>query len=351
MSVLHYSQDAKRHYIHTLHFENMWELLSKNIRFSVTLLLLAASIILLTTVFSFVNKETLLYIIGLSVASSGVSTTLVQIIAQITERAERFTNQRRFLKIFGCDKASITNGSIAIVIPAFDLSHSISNQPSNSLKQQAQKLVSKASTKAAIKNDVAAASHIISAFSKLEIPIPQIKSDDEINFNFDDSDHISTYIMIGFSNNIIDFIRNTNDKHFEVVPVIDNNNLTAILIKIGSYDGANLLPEHRWTVDSIPLDPQTGDPVNDIDYALFAKFRIKNKIILICGAGTEFGTHDIGMYIGDGGWRQVYAELKKEKGKAITASEKFAVTFQVPIGKRASEGISIAHKCIRKVNA
>jgi hypothetical protein len=327
----------------------MWSLLSRNIRFSVTLSLFVVSIVLLATIYSVANRDSVLYIIGISVSSSGISTTLVQIIAQITERIERLTSQRRFMKVFGCDRNSISNGSVAIVIPAFSVGNSPSNQPSHTLKYQAQQIVSKTSTKTALKNDVAAALHIISTFSKLGLPIPCIKWDEEINFNNDND--ISTYILLGLSNNLLELIQNANEKHFVVTPTTDaNNNLIKISIKLGSFDGASLFPEYRWTETSISLDPQTGFPVNDIDYALFAKFRVKHKILIICGAGTEFGTHDIGMYISENGWQQVYSELKKEKGGFITTTEAFAVTFQVPIGRQASERISIIHRCIRRVN-
>ncbi|MDF5707930.1 MAG: hypothetical protein PUP90_09700 [Nostoc sp. S4] len=252
------------------------------------------------------------------------------------------------MKLFGCDDKINGDSSIAIIIPAFVLNQNNSQQTSNTLKQEAQKLVWKFSSNAAIKNDVTAASYLVSAFSKLGLPIPQIKWDKEIKLNSDDG--IKTYILIGLSNNVIEFINQSREKYFSIEPNLDNNNnLSEILIKGGFFDTSKrLVDENRWRPYSVSLDSQNSRPKDDIDYALFAKFSINSKVFVICGGGTEWGTHDIGIHLSGSGWRSVYSDLTKEKGAHITANEAFAVIFQIPINKQSSESISIVHKCIKR---
>jgi hypothetical protein len=326
----------------------MLDLLSRNIRFTVTISLsLAASLLLIATII-FTKQNDLLNVIGLSISTSGLATSFVQIIEQLTERIEKVSNQRRFLRLFGCDDKKNGDGSIAIIIPAFVLNQNNSQPASNTLKQQAQKLVWKFSSNAAIKNDVTAASYLVSTFSKLGLPVPQIKWDKEIKLN--DDDGIRTYILIGLSNNVIEFVNQSAERYFSIDQNLDNNkNLSEILIKCGFFDNSErLVDETRWIPNLVSLDSQTSLPKNDVDYALFAKFRIKSKIFIICGGGTEWGTRDIGIHMSGIGWRSVYSDLKKEKGTHITANEAFAVVFQIPINKQPSESISVVHKCIRR---
>ncbi|MBE9053176.1 hypothetical protein IQ243_22675 [Nostocales cyanobacterium LEGE 11386] len=325
----------------------MQDLLARNIRFSVTISLLIASSLLLIITIIFTKQNELLNIIGLSISTSGLATSLVQIIEQLTEKIEKFSNQRRFLRLFGCDEKTNGNGSIAIIVPAFDLSQTNLQQTGNTLKQQAQKLVWKFSTNAAIKNDVTAASYLVSAFSKLGLPVPLIKWDEEINI---DDDEIKTYILIGLSNEIIEFVNKSTDRYFSISQKLDNNNnLSEILIKGGFFDNNNrLIEETRWTNYSVLLNSQSSIPKNNVDYALFAKFRINKKVFILCGGGTEWGTRDIGTHISGSGWRRVYSDLRIEKGSHITANEAFAIVFQLPINKQQSESISLVHKCIRR---
>ncbi|WP_017317352.1 hypothetical protein [Mastigocladopsis repens] len=325
----------------------MLDLLVRNIKFTVTIsILIISSLILIVTIIN-VNQESSLYNIGLSISTSGLATTLVLIIELLTESIEKRTNQRRFLKLFGCDDKTNGYGSIAIIVPAFDLSQTNSQQAGNSLKQQAQKLVWKFSTKAAIQNDVTAASYLVSAFSKLGLPVPQIKWDEEININ--DDDGVKTYILIGLSNNVIEFVNQSTHKFFSINQNLDqNNNLSKIIIKGGLFDNYNqLIEEIRWTDYPVSLDPQTSRPKDGRDYALFAKFRIKKKVFIVCGGGSEWGTCDIGTYISDSGWRLIYTDLKQEKNAEIIHNEAFAVVFQLS-RKQQSKSISIVHKCIKK---
>jgi hypothetical protein len=322
----------------------MRNFLSKNLRFSITLCLLLTSFLLLITIVSLEGKNRLFYIIGTSVSSTGISTTLVQIILLATEKAEGFTIQTRLLKVFGYNKNSIADGTIAIIIPAFNVGYSPLNQPSNKLKQDAGKILSRASTKAGIKNDVTAASHIMLAFSQVGLPIPQIRWDEEQNLN---DRKIKTYILIGLSNELLGSIQNPHSKYFKVIPESDNNdNLAKISIYLGSFNNGRLLQEHRWTPDVVNLNSETGEPTDGIDIGLFAKFEMDNRCFVVCGAGTETGTHEIAKYISGSGWSQVCAELEKEKGTSISPTEGFAVTFQIPTSRR--EEISIVRKCIKK---
>ncbi len=331
----------------------MLDLLSRNIRFSVTIfLLIAASLILTVTIstdksISIDKPKDLFHLIGLNISLSALATSFVQIIQQLTEKIENFSNQSRFLRLFGCDDKKNGDGSIAIIIPAFELNQNNSQQAGNTLKQQAQKLVWKFSSNAAIKNDVTAASYLVSAFSKLGLPVPQIKWDKEIKLN---NDGIKTYILIGLSNNVIEFINQSTEKYFSIEPNLDNNNnLSEILIKGGFFDNSKrLVDEKRWKHYPVSLDSQNARPKDDIDYALFAKFCINSKVFIICGGGTEWGTHDIAIHMSGSGWRSVYSDLTKEKGAHITANEAFAVVFQIPINKQSPESISIVHKCIRR---
>lgn len=326
----------------------MQDLLARNIRLSITISLLIASSLLLIVTIIFTKNNELLNVIGLSISTSGFATSLVQIIEQLTERIEKFSNQRRFLRLFGCDDKTNGDGSIAIIVPAFDLNPTNSQQTGNSLKQQAQKLVWKFSTNAAIKNDVTAASYFVSAFSKLGLPVPQIKWDEEININ--DDDGVKTYILIGLSNDVIEFVNKSTDRYFSISQRTDvNNNLAEIIIKGGLFDNYNqLIDEARWTSYSVLLDSQTSIPKNSVDYALFAKFRINKKVFVICGGGTEWGTRDIGTHISGSGWRRIYSDLIIEKGAHLTAKEAFAVVFQLTINKQQSQSISIVQKCIKK---
>lgn len=68
----------------------MQDLLARNIRLSVTIsLLIASSLLLVATIISTKQNE-LLNVIGLSISTSGLATSLVQIIEQLTERIEIF---------------------------------------------------------------------------------------------------------------------------------------------------------------------------------------------------------------------------------------------------------------------
>lgn len=325
----------------------MQDISGRNIQLSITTSVLIASFLLLISTIVFSRPGNLLYLIGFSISTSLLATSLVQIIGQLTERIEKLSNQRRFLRLFGCDDKTNGYGSIAIIVPAFDLNRNSSQQTGKSLKQQAERLVSELNTKAAIKNDVNAASYLVSAFSKLGLPVPQIKWD-EIPLNNDDG--VKTYILIGLSNNLIESVKDSMERYFSITQRVDqNNNLSEILIKTGFFDNSNrLVEEKRWISNSVFLDPNTSRPRENVDYALFAKFRIKNKVFIICGGGTEWGTHDIGIHISNSGWKRVYSDLRKEKGARIKADEEFAVVFQLPMNREQSESISIVHKCIRK---
>ncbi|MBD2604511.1 hypothetical protein H6G81_08195 [Scytonema hofmannii FACHB-248] len=326
----------------------MLDLLARNIQFSITIFLLIASLLVLiaTIIITKGEQNNLLFLIGISISTSMLATSLVQIIELVTEKIEKRSNQRSFLRLFGCDDKTNGNGSIAIIIPAFVLNQNNSQQAGNTLKQQAQNLVWRLSSNAAIKNDVTAASSFVSAFSRLGLPVPQIKWDEEIKLN--DDDGIKTYILIGLSNNVIQFVNQSTERYFSISQNLDkNNNLSEILIKAGFFDNyKQLVDETRWISNSVLLD-STSHPKNDVDYALFGKFRINSKVFVICGGGTEWGTHNIGIHMSDSGWRRVYYDLKREKGDHLTANEAFAVVFQVPINK-PSERISIVHKCIRR---
>ncbi|WP_414623829.1 hypothetical protein [Calothrix sp. CCY 0018] len=326
----------------------MLDLLARNTKFFITILVLIASTLLLIA--TILSKEYLkfteaFYTIGISISTSGLATSLVQIIELLTEGIEKRSNQRNFLRLFGCDDK--INGSIAIIIPAFTLNQNNSSQANNTFKRQAQNIVWKYSSKAAIKNDVAAASYFVSTFSKLGLPVPQIKWDEEVKD--DDNDGIKTYILIGLSNNVIEFIKKSGDKYFLIDPNLDQDkNLSKVLIKAGFFDNSNeLVDKTRWISHSVLLDSQTFRPNDDVDYALFAKFRINNKVFIVCGGGTEWGTHDIGLHMSRGGWKRAYSDLKIEKRNPITTDEPFAIVFQVPIN-RPSERISIVHKCIKR---
>ncbi len=328
----------------------MLDLLARNTRFSITILVLIAStLLLIATIFLRRKIDDSFYTVGMSISTSGLATSLVQIIELLTEGIEKRSNQRNFLRLFGCDDKTNGDGSIAIIIPAFVLNQNSSQQASNTLKQQAQNIVWRHSSNAAIKNDVTAASSFVSTFSKLGLPVPQIKWDEEVKL--DDNDGIKTYILIGLSNNVIEFVKNkqADDKYFSISQNLDpNQNLSEIIIKAGFFDNSKrLVDETRWISNSVLLDSQTSRPTNDVDYALFAKFRINNKVFIICGGGTEWGTHDIGLHMTGSGWKRAYSDLKIEKGDRITANEPFAIVFQIPIN-RPSERISIVHKCIKR---
>ncbi|MCC5608929.1 hypothetical protein LC612_19605 [Nostoc sp. CHAB 5834] len=326
----------------------MLDLLARNFRFYVTICVLIVSFFILIVTLV-LHPPGILYNIGLSISSSGFATSLVKLIELLAEILEKRSNQRTFLRLFGCDDKTNGDGSIAIIIPAFNLDENNSQQAGNTLKQQAQNIVWKHSSKAAIKNDVTAASYFVSTFSKLGLPVPQIMWDEEVKL--DDNDGIKTYILIGLSNNVIEFVNHnqSDDKYFSIDQNLDQNkNLSEILIKAGFFDNSNrLVDETRWISNSVLLDSQTSRPTNDVDYALFTKFRVNNKVFILCGGGTEWGTHDIGLYISDRGWKSAYRDLKTEKGDRITAKEPFAIVFQIPIN-RPSERISIVHKCIKR---
>lgn len=327
----------------------MLDLLARNFRFSVTICVLIVSFLILIATLFILHPPEILYNIGLSISYSGFATSLVKLIEILAEILEKRSNQRSFLRLFGCDDKTNGDGSIAIIIPAFVLNQNNSQQAGNTFKQQAQNIVWKHSSKAAIKNDVTAASSFVSTFSELGLPVPQIMWDEEVKL--DDNDGIKTYILIGLSNNVIEFVNHnqSDDKYFSIDQNLDqNNNLSEILIKAGFFDNSNrLVDETRWISNSVLLDSQTSRPTNDVDYALFTKFRVNNKVFILCGGGTEWGTHDIGLYISGRGWKSAYRDLKTEKGDRITAKEPFAIVFQIPIN-RPSERISIVHKCIKR---
>lgn len=322
----------------------MLDLLIRNIKWTVTIFILIISVVMLSATIIFVEKKyDVYYNIGLSVSTSVLATSIVQIIQLFTEQIEKFTNQRMFLTLFGCDE-KINGNSIAIVVPAYELKPENLQISANTFKQKAQKLVSKSSINAAINNDVTAASYLVSAFSKLGLPVPQIKWDTEININ---DDSVKTYILIGLSNAVIQEKLDTNstDKYF-LIGSEDNSNgyLSKVIIKTGLFDNNNnLIDKRNWTGFTVTVDPQTAQSRSTANYALFAKCSINNRLFIVCGGATELSTFQIGTYISDSGWRRIYNELKQEKNTDITPRDAYAVVFQL-----SSTSISFERKCIKR---
>lgn len=301
---------------------------------------------MLSVTIIFVEKKyEVYYNIGLSVSTSVLATSIVQIIQLFTELIEKFTNQRMFLELFGCDDKKNGHSSIAIVVPAYELKPEYLQANANTFKEKAQKLVSRSSIKAAINNDVTAASCLGSAFSKLGLPVPPIKSDTEININ----DGVKTYILIGLSNYVIEekLYKSSSDRYFSIDYKEDSNGyLSEVIIKTGSFDNNHRLTERRnWTPFTVPVNLPTAQSKDTTDYALFAKCSINKKLFIVCGGGTEGGTFEIGTYISDNGWRHIYNELKQEKNTDITPHDAYAVVFQL-----SKSSISIERKCIRRNN-
>ena len=333
----------------------MGNLISRNVRLSTTIAFFLVSATLLTITVSFFAEASVIYVVGISTASSGLAATLIELVSQITERIERISNQRRFLRLFGCNEKAYRNNTTAIVIPAFNLNASSNKENKNSkMKRAAETVLPHFNTRAAIRNDVKAASYIVSAFSRLGLPIPEIKWDEDIDLEREQT--IQNYILLGLSNTWLDLLEGSDEKYFSVSRSSENvSNFLDINIKIGLFDRGNrLLTEDRWIKSSVSLNSETHLPDNAYDYALFAKLRRNGKNIVICGGCTEFSTRDVGIYISSD-WRRIYTDLRNEKGNTLDANEGFAIAFQFPFstqltgdGQRA-ENVSVANKCIKKV--
>ena len=70
------------------------------------------------------------------------------------------------------------------------------------------------------------------------------------------------------------------------------------------------------------------------DYALFAKFKVGNKTIIVCGGITAEATTSIGLCL-KSHWQDIYTKLKDAKHESLKPDDPFAVVIKFH-GKRAS---------------
>ncbi|HLO88798.1 MAG TPA: hypothetical protein VK203_27840 [Nostocaceae cyanobacterium] len=305
----------------------------------VLIICLVASITIVVLTASFV-KEAWLNTVGLSVSSSGVAATLVEIMVQITAKLEQSLKKRKFLTIFGCsNEHNRIDESTTIIIPAFDIkrldAHSLTVN-GDELKLRATENLSRTDTKAAIKNDILAGSFITSMFAKVGLHTPGISWDEE---NIDYSNNRKeTYILIGLSNRQLDVLRNENTlgKYFsvETIKEIDGSNSFVIRLKrVNDY--SSQLPDDQYP----NLSPSLNSPSN-LEYAVFAKFTCGSKTIIVCGGTTEAATNNIAQYIHNY-WERIYSEIKDKKETPLLPFDPFAVIVQTSSGS-AIRDIKIA---------
>jgi hypothetical protein len=297
-----------------------------------------------------------------SISSSSIAAVVIEAIDQITQKAEVLLNKRRFSRLFSYNDFS--NQKIAIVNSAFDLSryrHSSGYTDTRNLKRSAFEDLSRLSTKAAVKDDVIAASRIVLAFSKVALPIPVIEWDEDIIdsqsgvINTGKTNDIKTYILIGLSNEIVNNlnVKRIRGKYFSIFRRQDDSSpdISINNIRCGYFDGRNnLVEENQWIDHSLSWDFRPNSTRNnDYDYSLFAKFFLEGKPFIICGGTTEIGTRYIGEYV-EQYWSQIYTQLEREKGSELNSYDSFAVIIKIPIrpGNPLAEA-SIMRICIEKV--
>jgi hypothetical protein len=310
-------------------------------------LLISVTILILTVTFTNAKDTgSWQYTVGLSLSSSGVAATTVEIIIQATAKIDRSFKKRKFLKIFSySDEDDKTDESIVIVIPAFEMKKIGSGNPSisnNALKSKAIENLSRSDTKAAIKNDIVTSASLLALFASLKLPTPQISWDEEV-INFNDNQR-KTYILIGLSNSQIDELVKINSsiqgQYFSVDTSKENNGFNSFSIKCGRFfDNLNTLrPATDWI--SYPNSSK------NVDYAVFAKFKFNNKTLIVCGGTTEIGTRNIGLYISNH-WERIYSKLEDEKGSELTPEDSFAVVVEVPANEQL-QNFGIERVCIKK---
>lgn len=251
------------------------------------------------------------------------------------------TKKRKFLTIYSYnDEDERTDNSTVIVLPAFDMEKvEVTNQStSNTLKQKALENLSRADTKAAIRNDVVAGLFITSSFTRNWLPIPQLCWDQE-EINFKDRE-TRTHILIGLSNSQLDILNNEiiPGKYFSIDTVREKNNFNSFIIKCCRIDSSN----NPCSIDQWRSYTET----RIFDYAVFAKFEFGNKKIIVCGGITEEGTNRAASYVSEN-WEYIYSRLSDEKGDTLDPNDSFAVIIEF-LRDEQSNNFEIERLCIKR---
>lgn len=247
------------------------------------------------------------------------------------------SRKQKFLTIYGYNNEDErTDNSTVIVLPTFYMEKVKVTPQSTTLKQKAAENLSQSVTNVTIENDFKAYLSIVSSFQTNGLPQP-IYNEDEKKINFDYKEK-TTYILIGLSNSQIDNISDQDilEKYF-YIDTITNNNFHSFRIHCGRFDDSNKL-----------LSPFKKFEETDMStYGLFAKFKVGNQKIIVCGGTTGKSTNKVALYVSEN-WEHIYDELESEKRGTLDSNDSFALAIRVPRDEQ-SEDFAIEQKCIMRI--
>lgn len=337
------------------------------IRSKVLIIILSISIALLIISFAASKRYKNLSVIGFGVASSSIAAVVIESTNYVTEKAERLFNRRKFLRFLGYGNEAI--GNIRIILSSYEIGpyDSSSNDDHNDLKNRAAKSLPSETT-GAIKNDVTAASYLISLFSKFEIPV-EIQWDREFDNEqeFDkEQEKANIYIFVGLSNDILsDFNKEPeqgekrdqqhNKMHFSV-QIRENTSQDSDtyenIIKYGSFDNDNnLSPRKIWQSEKVRWSYSQG-LIDEYDCVVVSKIQHKGHTLFFFGGTTEYGTHRAASFILNS-WTLIYSKLESEKNGVLEPKDAFTVILQMPMTVKNRHITStkpeiFIKKCIKK---
>lgn len=264
------------------------------------------------------------------------------------------SRKQKLETIFSCkdknEKIGNSGNSIEILLPAYPLEKEVSKLnlekqfTTKSNKQKALENLMKSETQTSIFNDIVAYSSLNSLLQQNYLPTPLQPMKDSEKINFIDQKE-GTYILIGLSNSQLDEINALPDnyvkeKFFQIsTDEQTKEGLHPFYFKCANYN----------------VSKQSIDPIDDWlkcdkdNLALFAKFEVGRKKIIVCGGNTETATRKLAWYI-NYSWDMVYRNLKNEKDRELDSNDSFAVAIETPRDEQSlvPENFKFVQLCIRR---
>ncbi len=273
-------------------------------------------------------------------------------------RGELPSIRQQLETVFSCkgrnEKAGNSSNPIEIVLPAYPLLYSKEKEVGKSgleeqpeIKRKKEKALEnqrRSETLTSNFNDVVAYLSLDSLFQKNYLPTPlEPMKDEQINLN---DQKEQTYILIGLSSSQFDVVDDLSQKYVEekFFEIIAGNKgkdgFYPFQFKCSHYD----ISKQRI----VPIE-DCSDLYTEKNLALFAKFKIGSKRIIVCGGNTEKATRKLAWYI-EHYWDEVYRNLKDEKGSELEFNDSFAVAIETPNDEQSltADNFKFVQKCIKR---
>lgn len=323
-------------------------------------------IIVISAYFSTTSNSNTIKVITstmLNICTSVLAAALIEIFARMRVQLEQELVEKQFRALFSYQPGQTT---VAIVLPKFPIFSLDKNNESYQLASHDDETIVSSEMRQfrAYKNilswpskdlklfdnhfaalaDVLVASHLITLFERLHLPVPKILFDDEALelVNKPNQYNISTYIAVGlFSNELTMWVNAQNDidRYFKIEHVNTGNNH----IKLANCKGNIILTDEKgWR------KYEYCDNSEYSNHALLAKVPVNNNntTVIIIGGMNSYSTRRIGEYI-QKKWDDILT-WRDEATRQEVNDLPFAGVFEVPA--KDNEDVSPSGLRVRNVS-